>query len=131
MAIEGQRFPTISDVEADFKKQKEKSKEEAGGAAFTLWVIFGIYLFWTVDGAHFLSWQAAAYFIPGGFFAALLFGGVFYTIACGLVRMTRGLKWDARRAANSIGSLVILAVQWTSLFFTAKIVLGRLVAMHL
>ena len=130
MISEGQRFST-SNLEADLNQLRQRSKKDALEAAFILWVVCGIYLFWTIDGAHFLSWQAAVYFIPGGLLAALVFGGLCYLLACGLVRLTRPMSWDFRRAANTFGSLAILAVQLTTLFFTAKFVLGRLVAMHL
>jgi hypothetical protein len=59
---------------------QEKNKESSGKIATFVWIGSGIYLFATTSHANFLSWQAAVFFIPGMFVAAVLLGSTFYIL---------------------------------------------------
>lgn len=75
-------------MSADFiEKQYEKQKETHGGWATFAWIGSGIYLFATADGARFLSWQAAVFFIVGMFASPVVFGIAAYLIQRGVAKI--------------------------------------------
>src|SRR5712691_12158709 len=65
----------------------DKQKETHGGWATFAWIGSGLYLFATTEGAHFLSWQAAVFFLVGTFVAALGFGIAAYLLQRGLAKI--------------------------------------------
>ena len=68
----------MNNMEDVSEPTRDKQKEGYGRIATFLWIAFGIYLFAATPEAHFLSWQAAVFFVVGMFTAAVVFGGASY-----------------------------------------------------
>ena len=69
----------------------ERQKETAGSLVTFIWLGVGVFLFLTNDEAVFLSWQAALYFLPGTFIAALTLGLTLYAVQRAVARVLTAL----------------------------------------
>lgn len=101
----------------------EKQKEGHAKFATMAWLASGLYLFYAHKGAHFLSWQAAAYFIVGTFIAAVVFGWLSYALQRGMAKaMMVVVKRPSSKAAAVVGfvGIILVALDATIVFLGAK-----------
>lgn len=73
-SFEEHSLATVAELEVSVRGRDEENRSVDSKFAVGMWCIIGLYLFATMDGARFLSWQAAVYFVPGLYLASLVFG---------------------------------------------------------
>ena len=101
----------------------EKDKETEGKFAAIVWLLSGVYLFWTSEKASFLTWQAAVYFIVGMFVAATVFGIAFYLVQRGTTKvLTAMFHSPSTGVATVIASIgfVLMVVETIVIFVVAQ-----------
>ncbi len=108
----------------------EREKEAHGRWTTIAWIGSGIYLFATTDGARFLSWQAAAFFIVGMFVAAVVFGLAAYLLQRGvakvLVRIVTAPSASFATTVRAIG-VALFVVETVIVFFVARWIVQRII----
>lgn len=108
---------------------RDKQKEGYGRIATFLWIAFGIYLFAATPEAHFVSWQAAVFFVVGMFAAAVVFGGASYAAMGALLRFRAGISphQNGRKLVYVVLLPVLMVGQYVVMFLVARWVFGWLV----
>lgn len=88
----------------------EQQKESSGKFATMAWIASGLYLFYVDKAAHFLSWQAAAYFIVGTFAAAVVFGWLAYALQRGTAKAMMIVIKRPSPGAAAVGAFLGIAL---------------------
>jgi hypothetical protein len=108
----------------------DKQKEARGRWAAFAWIASGVYLFATVEGARFLSWQAAVFFIVGMFAAAVVFGLAAYLIQRGIAKvLVRAIGEPTARTATFVRviGLMLHFLETVAVFLIARWALLQIV----
>lgn len=100
----------------------DKQRQICGTVAVFLWVICGIYLFASMPGVSFISWQAAVYFLPCLFAVNMLFGMatviVQVGIATGINKIIKQPTIALAKLYKTIGLLLFFA-EAVAIYFLA------------
>jgi hypothetical protein len=106
-----------------------KQKHEAGSFAAFVWIISGIYLFWSREELAFFSWNAIVFFVFGMFVAALAFGFILYgaqrLVGKILLRVATGPS-ERLGAIISLIGVVLYGATAVLIFFAAREFAGGL-----
>ena len=117
-----------------FEGVYDRQKERHGKWATFAWMGSGVYLFAVNPQAHFLSWQAALFFIVGMFAAAVVFGLAAYVIQRGVAKLlvtlvrqpSAGTAATVSAMVSTIG-LMLFAIDAVVIFLIARWAVGHLV----
>lgn len=107
----------------------DRQKQMHGTGAMFLWIIAGVYLFWTNEAASFLSWQALVFFIVGMFAAALVFGMLAYgaqRIVASLFMTVTDEPGGLTGALISSTGLVLFVAECVLVFVAARMTMEAL-----
>jgi hypothetical protein len=105
-----------------------RQRQAHGAWATIMWLVSGVFLFATHGPASFLSWQALAYFLPGVFAAALVFGLLGFSLQIAIMRTLSKLgaaNTPSRALVQALG-YGLMAIEALAIYLAAQWIVTRL-----
>jgi hypothetical protein len=93
-----------------------------------VWIICGVYLFASLDTAHFFSWQALVYFTVGLFACSLTFGVAGYLLMRGMAKVLIRIvpPYSSAEGIVPLIGFVIMGGGAVAIYFAARWLILRM-----
>ena len=109
----------------------DKQKEGHGGSAAIVWIVSGLFLFFTTPGTSLFSVKALLFIVVGMFAAAIVLGGLTYLVQRGIAAIlvrTIGFPGPKAIAAIQLLALILFVVNTAITVLAARFVFRQITA---